>query len=81
MPRGVLGGGGGGRVLGRSIKKGALKSWLSLVVGGEKREKLKCMHLGSVFNCFVCLCFFSSVECVKATRMSGNISGEKIMVM
>lgn len=36
-------GGGGGRVLGRSIKKGALKFLLSFMAGGEKKGKLKCM--------------------------------------
>lgn len=55
VPRGVLWGSGGGRILGRSIKKGALKSLLSFMSGEGKRGKLKCMLLGVVSEHFTWL--------------------------
>lgn len=74
MPRGFFGGGGGGRILGRSIKKGALKFLLSFMAAGEKKGKLKCMLWGFVSGHFMWLGLDLFVKWMVAKEMARNIS-------
>lgn len=59
--------------MGRSIKKGALKFFLSFMAGGEKKGKLKCMLWGFVWKHFMWLGLGSFVKWMKAKGMVGKL--------